>query len=98
MRLPASDIEKIKLAIRKFATTFTLYLHGSRVDGKLKGGDIDLFLIVPDAQLHDLKSKKHYLDSELSLAMDDQRIDLKILSMSEKDHDSFFMSSIKVEI
>ena len=98
MRLSTSEIIKIKTAIDKFASSYSLYLHGSRINDNLKGGDIDLFLIIPDDQFNHLVSKKHYLESEISLALCDQRIDLLLISKSEKEGNSFFADSDKIEL
>jgi hypothetical protein len=98
MRVSSTEIEKIKAAIYKFLPAFNLFLHGSRINDQLKGGDIDLFLVVPDQEIQGIKSKKHYLDAELSLALEDQRIDVTIISVSAVGADVFFLNSEKVEI
>lgn len=98
MRLAPSDIQRIKSSIEKYVSSYTLYLYGSRVDDELKGGDIDLFLVVSEEDVLHLKSKKHYLEAELSLQMDDQRIDLTILSEQEKNGDHFFRHAKKIEL
>ena len=45
MRLKQYEIEAIKEAINQFDDEAQVYLYGSRVDDKKKGGDIDLLII-----------------------------------------------------
>ena len=51
MRLPAADIERIKAIARQvYGARTVVRLFGSRVDDRLRGGDIDLHLTVPAAR------------------------------------------------
>lgn len=44
MRLTSREIASIKQTFKEVFDTGVIYLFGSRVDDKLKGGDIDLYL------------------------------------------------------
>jgi predicted nucleotidyltransferase len=45
MRLEKDKITFLKQEIKKYLPDFKLYLFGSRVDDKKKGGDIDLLVL-----------------------------------------------------
>ncbi|HLE12048.1 MAG: hypothetical protein A2504_05935 [Bdellovibrionales bacterium RIFOXYD12_FULL_39_22] len=75
-----------------------IFLHGSRIDDNLKGGDIDLFWIIDDQYYENTVSKKHYIVSDLSLKLNEQRVDLTIIKMSDKNGHSFFNNSQKLEL
>ncbi|BAF70176.1 nucleotidyltransferase domain-containing protein [Nitratiruptor sp. SB155-2] len=47
MRLSKDEIETIKKSFEKVFSQGKIILFGSRVYGNVKGGDIDLYLIVP---------------------------------------------------
>lgn len=98
MRVSKSDLQVIKETIFEFASSFDLYLHGSRIDDSLTGGDLDLFLILPDQIFQNLQLKKHYLESKLSLKLREQKVDLITLSQSQSLQDSFFINSHKIKI
>mgnify|MGYP000577180362 FL=1 len=51
-----------------------MFLFGSRVDDKIKGGDIDLY-IVPKTQ-NNLRKKKTKFLVDLKLQIGDQKIDV----------------------
>ncbi len=61
-----------------------LRLYGSRADDSLKGGDIDLVLILPNSEE---KNKFHVPIHEIIAALKtkigDRKIDFKIISQSE---------------
>jgi predicted nucleotidyltransferase len=73
-----------------------IHLHGSRVDDTAKGGDIDLFFIVEDKALQSLN--KIYIKAELSRKLNEQRVDLLILSKSESLTNEFYLNSEKVAL
>ncbi len=80
-----TDIEKEKIiqyAKQYFAADAKLYLFGSRVDDKKKGGDIDLFL---ESTIDiDMQQQIEFL-KQLYLHVTFRKIDLVIKSPSKKD-------------
>ena len=56
MRLTTYQQQAIKKHFLKIFKEGEIYLFGSRVDNSAKGGDIDLYLVVPDFK--DLAIKK----------------------------------------
>jgi predicted nucleotidyltransferase len=98
MRLSITEIQSIKSVIEKYTTDYDLFLYGSRTNDKLTGGDIDLFLILPDIIYKSVVTKKHYLDAEISLKLNEQKIDLTILSNSSLSQNVFFQSTNKIKL
>lgn len=79
MRLSLHEAEIIiKTACQVFGQATTVWLFGSRTDDALKGGDIDLFIQIPD-QTSDgselLEKKLHFL-SILEQDLGEQKIDV----------------------
>ncbi len=79
MRLSLHEAEIIiKTACQVFGQATTVWLFGSRTDDALKGGDIDLFIQIPD-QTSDgselLEKKLHFL-SLLEQDLGEQKIDV----------------------
>jgi predicted nucleotidyltransferase len=74
--------QDIKSMIALFTTLFSkgdrLWLFGSRVDSRKKGGDIDLYV---ETQIQDIaliaEKKRHFL-SDLKLKIGDQKIDVVV--------------------
>jgi predicted nucleotidyltransferase len=74
MRLRAEEVDSIK---RRFSQVFregSVSLFGSRIDDAKRGGDIDLFLEVPDKR--DLFKKKVVFLARLKQDIGDRRIDV----------------------
>ncbi|MDF1883611.1 nucleotidyltransferase domain-containing protein [Sulfurimonas sp. SAG-AH-194-C21] len=57
MRLKTQEIEQIKTTLETIFNDISIYLFGSRMDEKKKGGDIDLFIISNDENLFEKKIK-----------------------------------------
>ena len=74
MRLSNYMVEKIKKSFNETFHEGSLYLFGSRVDDRLKGGDIDLFIETNDKS--DLFEKKIKFLALVKRAIGDQRIDV----------------------
>lgn len=92
MRLTSQEIKNLIKALDKFIgkNPAELRLFGSRTNDQLKGGDIDLLLLINDSKLkYDLIMKKHYLLAEIKFLLGDQKIDLKIADDSEAQTDPF---------
>ncbi len=45
MRLKKSEIELIKETIHKYIQDAVIYIFGSRLDDKKRGGDVDIFIV-----------------------------------------------------
>ena len=81
MRVTQSEIEALVLAITPFlnGNNAELRLYGSRVNDDLKGGDIDLLLLVEHENTGDaIKLQKHLLLSEIKKQLGDRKIDVLI--------------------
>ena len=93
MRLTQSEILIIKETLKTHSPKSEIYLHGSRVDDTSRGGDIDLFFIVEDCSIKTLN--KIYIQAELSRKLNEQRVDLIIISKSESESNEFYLKSEK---
>ena len=96
MRLEEFAVDAILASVKRFTqgVPFDVYLHGSRLDDTLKGGDIDLFIVVPQEQVETLSKRKHYLLSAIKSEIGQQRLDVTICS----SHSSFFLNSEKIQL
>ena len=93
MRLTNSEFEIIKSSLLAHSESGLIYLHGSRIDDSAKGGDIDLFFIVEDSVFD--KLNKLYIQAELSRKLNEQRVDLLILSKTDSESHDFYSNSEK---
>jgi predicted nucleotidyltransferase len=91
MRLTTNQIEGIILALAPFAAPpAELRLYGSRVRDDLKGGDIDLLLIVEtEVAANTFLENKHILLSAIKKNIGDQKIDLTIAFQKQVAQDAF---------
>ncbi len=92
MRLSKSTIQKIIEVLAPFVDMYTveLRLYGSRVDDNLKGGDIDLLLLLDQSEsIATLSLRKHEMLAKIKQYIGEQRIDLKITSKAEVTTDPF---------
>ena len=71
MRLNEYELEAIKTTFQKHFTG-EIYLFGSRIDDNQKGGDIDLYIFSPKANLN----KKIDFLVELKKIIGDRKIDV----------------------
>ncbi len=77
MRLSKLEIKIIKeSAIKIFGNDAKVFLFGSRVNDKLKGGDIDIY--IETNKTIDVLNKKIKMSIELKKKLGDRRIDLVI--------------------
>lgn len=60
-----------------------LYLYGSRVDDTLRGGDIDLLLLVSDPHVDSINSVTHHVLAEIKGCIGDRKIDLIVAGFSD---------------
>lgn len=94
MRLSIDEQRHIHAAVSSVITIpFELRLYGSRADDSLRGGDIDLLLLISDASLEKTRLLKPELLVEIKERIGEQRIDLTLCS-NESIKNSAFLSSI----
>ncbi len=63
-----------------------LFVFGSRVNLDARGGDIDLFLECSDPlRTKEIQKQRNQIKNDLVKIVDDQKVDLKISLVSEKD-------------
>ena len=104
MRLTPKEISNLIQAIEEFGQNqMELRLFGSRTNDQLKGGDIDLLLLVQKKILKDqLNTQKHLILARMKELIGDQKIDLKIAQIDEINNDPFlqiiFPKSIPLKI
>lgn len=98
MRLSDQEIFKVKKLLEEYNLEYELYLHGSRIDDSKKGGDIDLFVAFPDLVFKELVQKKYIISSDISLALNEQKVDIIFLPYSEKKSHTFFLNSQKLKL
>lgn len=85
MRLSPEERHAIVEEIRRKAADAVIYLYGSRVDDRLRGGDIDLLVMTSEAEWPDK------IDMLLAIKqrIGEQKIDLKLLRPEEAKKDTF---------
>lgn len=79
-------IYEVKMILKAFDETFKngkVYLFGSRVDDSLKGGDIDLFIVL-DKKINLEYEKKISFLSKLKKSLGEQKIDVVIAKNSNR--------------
>jgi len=92
MRLTNEEKKDLIKAIEEFIgkNPAELRLFGSRTDEHLKGGDIDLLLLVSHSKIkNQLQAKKHLILARIKELLGDQKIDLYIAQFSDLDQDPF---------
>jgi hypothetical protein len=92
MRLTEQEISGIIDAIEQHLPVKNgeLRLHGSRADKVKKGGDIDLLLVVANAELKkDLADNKHKILYQMKQNIGERKIDLLICETQDIEHDPF---------
>lgn len=99
MRLSKDEINIIKKIIFSYfyidINECQLFLFGSRVDDKKKGGDIDLLLLLNNSlDYKNILLNKHIILADLKSAIGDQKIDLVITNQEDLKKD-IFLSNIK---
>ena len=91
MRITETQCAAFECAITPVLAGFQakLYLYGSRVHDHLKGGDIDLLLVVPGTRIKVLYEHKYRILSEIKHHLGQQRIDLTISTQSDLENNAF---------
>ena len=86
MRLTSEQVTLIKTALDQVFPEWMqgeLFLYGSRVDDQLKGGDIDLVLVIPDQALLNIQvPTSSQITVRLKQFIGDRKIDFTVLSQS----------------
>ncbi len=87
MRLSSVEREAIAQAARDvFAPGTRIFLFGSRVDDRRRGGDIDLLIETPlSLAPTELVKQRTYFISRLYRALEEQRIDVVFTSRQQAD-------------
>lgn len=80
--LEISNIKKCFLNI--FQKTDTLYIFGSRIDPKKKGGDIDLYIETTISDINEIAKLKIKFITKLMQTIGEQKIDVVIKSTATK--------------
>lgn len=95
MRLSKQEITDILSVLRDYfpSIEFRLYLYGSRTQDHLKGGDIDLLVLVKDDPGKFLE-KKWDLLVDIKERIGDQKIDLIIASEKQCSEDLFLKTAL----
>lgn len=76
MRLSVQKAETIRRLVREhFGDNASVYLFGSRVDDARRGGDIDLYVSVPEA-LENKGQTELKFQADLQISLGEQRIDV----------------------
>ncbi len=68
-----------------------LFLFGSRIDDKARGGDIDLLLLMDGSRMaKKWRAKSHLLTAALKMGLGERRIDLSIKTPADCRADPFW--------
>lgn len=87
IRLNTKYLKTIKLLAKQFFDSNDVWIFGSRVDPKRKGGDIDIFIQTRKSK-NILQSKIKFL-REFEKIFGEQKIDLIIQTIGSKDKSIF---------
>ena len=98
MRLLENEIEIIKRVILERIPDAKIYLYGSRADGSLKGGDIDLFVVFKPMNNQNTVKLKIEIEAEISKLLRYQKIDLTLLAKNNIPKNIFFKNTKKIKI
>lgn len=101
MRLTPKELEVIIASAKNVTngTSAELRLYGSRIDDSLKGGDIDLILIVQEEKnKQKLLNMKLDMLVEIKMAIDEQKIDLSVVNKDSISKDSFLTHAYETSI
>lgn len=91
MRLSPYEIEIIKETIQNIDPEAAIYVFGSRLDDKARGGDIDLLVIAEEFTFR----KKQKARLEICSKLGDQKIDILASSLGTIDQNPFISIAYK---
>jgi predicted nucleotidyltransferase len=92
VRLSPGEIESIVGVVKAVDPRWEVYLYGSRTDPNLRGGDIDLLVVIPMDQVPNPALQDYQLVNRIKKAIGDRRIDLSIVSQVDCALDPFYKS------
>lgn len=94
MRLQPKEIKAISevFRVRMGLEPAELYLFGSRVDGRKRGGDIDLLILASSNRRSWWLEQKAVIQDEICRRIGDQRIDITVASPEAMATDPFLRS------
>lgn len=100
MRISAQQKTDILDCMKHFAPTAEIYLVGSRTKNSIKGGDIDLLVLVSSEKKPELLSQKLKIINEIQKkkSIDDTKVDLIIASPEDLTKDPFVVTLSKTKI
>ena len=99
MRLDPNEQAHIVRVLRTYGLMFEILLCGSRVHDHLRGGDIDLFLVVPNPKAKEaLRKLREQILVELKDSIGDQKIDLTIATTDESAQKPIYGAMLKDSI
>ena len=76
-----------------------LFLYGSRIDDALKGGDIDLLVVLRSSEKAEwVAGERHHILKLMKDRLGERRIDLSIVSESESLSDPFYRGVLSTAI
>jgi predicted nucleotidyltransferase len=90
VRLTQREIDAIVSAVKAVDQRWEVYLYGSRVDPDLRGGDIDLLVVIPQDQGQNPPCHDYQLVNRIKKVIGDRRIDLSLVSEEDCIHDAFY--------
>lgn len=93
MRLSNLEISAIKSSVLLFDDNAKVYLFGSRVDNKLKGGDIDILVLSQKIKQTD----SYLIKSKIFEKLEEQKIDL-VIKKKLDDAFSKYISKSSIEL
>jgi len=96
MRLSTFEIQAILETFQNIFGKGKVYLFGSRLDDRKKGGDIDLFLDVFDTK--DLYTKKNTFILELESKIGEQKIDVVFKKDSSRKIEQEALKGIELDL
>lgn len=98
MRLSTSQKQGILETLKPYlmGAGAAIYLFGSRVDDKKRGGDIDLLILTEGPKLaKTLLAQKHFILAAIKGKVGEQKIDLFIRSKMDLNTDFFLQDILK---
>ncbi len=90
VRLAQGEIDSIIDAVKAVDPRWEVYLYGSRTNPNLRGGDIDLLVVIPQDQVPNPHVLDYQLVNRIKKVIGDRRIDLSLVSLEQCALDPFY--------